>query len=556
MRIVLALLVALSSLALLGGCSGNSEGDAASLTARNTPLILEDGRTVLRRGNGAEPETLDPHRAQSVTSSNILRDMYEGLVSEAPDGRLIPGAAERWDIGPHGKVYTFYLRKQAKWSNGDPVTAEDFAYGLRRCVDPKTGSAYAEILAPIVNAKAVITGDQPPSALGVEAVDSHTLRITLKAPTPYFLGLLTHSSAYPAHRASIEKHGDQFTQPGKHVSNGAYAISEWVVASHITLERNSRYWNNTKTGVDVVKYLPIDNVDSEFKRYLAGELDMTGSIPIPRLEWAKQNLQQDYRTHPSLAVYYYGLNTTKAPFKDAPGLRRALSLAVDRRIITEKVTRGGEIPAYAWVPPGVNNYQPQKMDYALWPREKQIAEAKKLYAAAGYSDEKPLRVELRYNTSEGHKKIATAIASMWKTVLGAEVVLINEEWKVFLANVQTRKVTEVYRAGWVGDYNDANTFLELMHSRFGLNGTGYNNPDYDALVDAAALQADPTRRKALLEQAESILLNDHPVIPLYHYVGKRLVKPYVKGYVGNVMSHYFSKDLSIAVPAKPAKAAQ
>lgn len=533
----------------ISGCSSNDAEQSSNLNARNTPTTLEDGSTVLRRGNGAEPETLDPHRAQSVTASNILRDLYEGLVGEAPDGRLIPGAAERWEIGPDGKLYTFHLRKNAKWSNGDPVTAADFVYGLQRSVDPKTGSAYAEILAPILNTKAIITGELPPSALGVKAVDTHVLQITLKAPTPYFLGLLTHSSSYPAHRASVEKHSDQFTQPGKHVSNGAYQLTDWVVAAHITLQRNTHYWNNEKTGIDVVKYLPIDNADSEFKRYLAGELEMTGSIPIPRLEWAQKNLPQDYKTHPSLAVYYYGLNISKPPFKDAPQLRRALSLAIDRRIITEKVTRGGEIPAYAWVPPGVNNYSPQKTDYASWPREQQIAEAKKLYAEASYGEGKPpLRVELRYNTSEGHKKIATAIASMWKTTLGVDVVLLNEEWKVFLANVQTKKVTEVYRAGWVGDYNDANTFLELMHSRFGLNGTGYNNPDYDALIDAAALQSDVTRRRELMQQAEGILLTDHPVIPLYHYVGKRLVKPYVKGFTGNVMGHYHSKHLSIKLP--------
>ncbi|MGB1581954.1 MAG: peptide ABC transporter substrate-binding protein, partial [Nevskiales bacterium] len=439
-----ASLIALLLGSVLITACGNKQEDG-ELTARNKPLVLEDGRSVLRRGNGAEPETLDPHRAQSVTSSNILRDLYEGLVGEAPDGRLIPGAAERWEVSSDGKTYVFHLRKDASWSNGDPVTAEDFAYGLRRCVDPATGSPYAEILAPIVNTKAIINGEKPPESLGVTALDAHTLQINLKAPTPYFLGLLTHSSSYPAHQGSVKQHGDAFTQPGNHVTNGAYVISEWVVASHIRLERNKHYWDNANTGIDIVKYLPIDNVDSEFKRYLAGELDMTGSIPIPRLEWAKKNLQQDYRTYPSLAVYYYGLNTTKAPFKESPALRRALSLAVDRRIITEKVTRGGELPAYSWVPPGVSNYTPQKTDYAQWPREKQISEAQRLYNEAGYSQEKPLEIELRYNTSEGHKKIATAIASMWKTNLGAKVTLINEEWKVFLANVKTRKITQVYR---------------------------------------------------------------------------------------------------------------
>ncbi|MDX1497274.1 MAG: peptide ABC transporter substrate-binding protein, partial [Salinisphaeraceae bacterium] len=218
---------------VISGC-GNKQQDG-ELTARNKPLVLDDGRTVLRRGNGAEPETLDPHRAQSVTSSNILRDLYEGLVGEAPDGRLIPGAAERWEVSGDGKTYVFHLRKNAQWSNGDPVTAEDFAYGLRRCVDPATGSPYAEILAPIVNAKAVINGEKPPESLGVTALDAHTLQINLKAPTPYFLGLLTHSSSYPAHQGSIKTHGDAFTQPGKHVTNGPYVITEWVVASHITL---------------------------------------------------------------------------------------------------------------------------------------------------------------------------------------------------------------------------------------------------------------------------------------------------------------------------------
>lgn len=524
---------------------GNNQSDKQPAQSRNTPLVLEDGSTVFRRGNGAEPETLDPHRAQSVTSSNILRDLYEGLVSEAPDGELIPGAAERWGISEDLKTYTFYIRENARWSNGDPVTAHDFVYGLRRCVAPKTGSVYAEILTPIDNAQAIISGEKSPESLGVEALSERVLEIRLKAPTPYFIGLLTHSSAYPAHRASVEKHGEQFTQPGNHVTNGAYRIVEWVVASNITLERNRQYWDNDNTGIDIVRYLPIDNAESEFKRYLAGELDMTGSIPIPQIEWAKENLPKDYRTYPSLAVYYYGLNLTRPPFKDNPRLRRALSLAIDRQIIVDKVTRGGQIPAYSWVPPGVNNYQPKQTEYADWSREEQIAAAKLLYKQAGYSGDTPLEVELRYNTSEGHKKIATAIASMWKTILGAKVTLVNEEWKVFLQNVNTKKVTQVYRAGWVGDYNDANTFLELMHSGFGLNGTGYANPEYDALVNAASTEPDANKRRELMQQAESRLLEDLPVIPVYHYVGIRLVKPYVKGFVGNVMGHYHSKHFEI-----------
>lgn len=532
-------------LTLLVAACGNNAADNTPKASRNTPLILANGTSVFRRGNGAEPETLDPHRAQSVTSSNILRDIYEGLVNESPEGELIPGGAERWEISEDGKTYTFYLRKDARWSNGEPVTARDYVYGLRRCVDPKTGSVYAEILTPINNARAIISGELPPEALDATAINDYQLEIHLQSPTPYFLGLLTHSSAYPAHQASIEKHGDQFTQPGNHISNGAYQMSEWVVASHITITRNTHYWDNANTQIDAVKYIPIENAESEFKRYLSGELDMTASLPIPQIEWAKENLPDDYQSYPSLAVYYYGLNLTRPPFKDNPKLRRALSLAIDRQIITEKVTRGGQIPAYSWVPPGVHNYEAQDADYAAWPKEKQLAEARRLYKEAGYSEENPLEVELRYNTSEGHKKIATAIASMWKTALGAKVVMVNEEWKVFLQNVNTKKVTQVYRSGWVGDYNDANTFLELMHSAFGLNGTGYTNPEYDRLLDMASRESDVDKRRRLMQQAEQLLISDQPVIPVYHYVGTRLVKPYLKGFVGNIMGHFYSKHFRI-----------
>jgi oligopeptide transport system substrate-binding protein len=533
------------ALSFVSACS-RPGGEGEELPIRKTaPATLPDGRGLLRRGNGAEPESLDPHKAQSTTSSNILRDLYEGLVSEAPNGDLVPGVAERWEISGDGFVYTFYLRADAKWSNGEPVTAGDFVYSLRRSVDPATGSSYSAILSPILNAGDIIAGRQPPEALGVEAPDAGTLRIRLKAPTPYFIGLLAHASAYPVYRPVVEAHGDRFTQPGNAVGNGAYQIKEWVALSHILAERNPHYWDNANTKIDAVKFLVIDNAEAEFKRYLAGELDLTEGIPIPRLDWARRRLPEEYKTYPSISTYYYGLNLERPPFRNNPALRRALSMALDRKIMAEKVTRGGEIPAYGWVPPGIMNYTMQKPDWADWPRERQIAEAKRLYREAGYSDKKPLSVELRYNTSEGHKKIAAAAAAMWKSVLGVRVALVNEEWKVLLQNVDAKKVTQIYRAGWVGDYNDAFTFAELMHSRFGLNGTGYASARYDALVDAASVEADLEKRRALLEEAERVLLADQPLIPVYFYVSKRMVKPYVEGYQGNIMNHHASKNLGI-----------
>ena len=524
----------------LTACSGTD-----SIPVKMQPLILEDGSTVLRKGNGAEPETLDPHRAQSVGASNILRDLYEGLVSKAPNGDLKPGGAKSWEISEDRKTYTFELRENAVWSNGEPVTAEDYAYGLRRVVDPLTASPYAQIIAPIKNADAIIQNEMPVSELGVEVLDKTHFRIHLNSPTPYFLGLLTHSSTYPAYRAVIEKFGDKFTQPENSVTNGAYQLDEWVVGSHIRLARNPSYWDNANTGVDKVEYLPISDVNSELKRYQAGELDWTSGVPIPQLDLIQKHIPTQLKTVPTLGVYYYGLNVTKAPLKDAPKLRKALSMAVDREIITEKITRGGEIPAYGWVPKVVSDYQGAEMEFADWPREKRLAEARRLYKEAGYSEDKPLHLEIRYNTSESHKKLASVVAYMWRTNLGIDTELINEEWKVFLQNVRTRKVTEVFRAGWIGDYDDPYTFLELLYSKFGLNGSGYANLEYDALLDQAAKLPGGEQRQQLMRDAETILLTDQPVIPIYYYTSKSLIKPYIKGFVGNAQGHYYSKDITI-----------
>lgn len=522
-----------------------SMGCDLSTDTTNGPEITAAGEIVIRKGNGTEPQTLDPHRAQGVPEANILRDLYEGLISEAPSGKLVPGVAERWEISADGKAYTFHLRGNARWSNGAPVTAEDFVYSLRRSVDPITGSSYAAILSPIKNASAIIRGQKAPESLGVKAIGAHTIKIQLQAPTPYFLGLLTHTSTYPVYRPAVEKYGTTFTQPGNNVSNGAYRLTEWVIASHVTLRRNPYYWNNIKTRIDIVKYYGINDSEAEMRRYRAGELDWTASVPLGQLEWVQAHLPEEYRAAPYLGTYYYGLNLTRPPFKGNRAIREALSLAIDRKLLVEKVIRGGEIAAYGWVPPGVRNYTGQSFAYADWPRRRQIQVARRLYHQAGYSRSHPLSVEIRYNTSEDHQKIGTVIASMWKAVLGVKTTLINEEWKVFLQNVQARRATQVYRASWIGDYNDAYTFAELMHSRFGLNGAGYANPVYDHLLDQATTEVGKSQRRALLERAERMLLRDHPLIPIYFYVSKHLLKPYIEGYQDNIMDHHYTKDLRV-----------
>ena len=499
---------------------------------------------VLHQGNGAEPQTLDPHRAEGVPASNILRDLFEGLTSEQPDGALIPGAAERWEVSENGRVYTFFLRVDARWSNGDPVTAADFVYGMQRSVDPATLSQYSSILHPIEHAEAIIAGELSPERLGVTALDDSTLRIRLNAPTPYFLGLLTHSATYPAHRASIKGSEGRLAKPGKLVGNGAYVLDEWVVQSHIKLKRNKHYWDNEQTVIDEVYYYPIENADTELKRYRADELDITQVVLYQQLQWIRENLGEQLIIAPYLGSYYYGFNMTRPPFQDNQPLRQALNMVIDRHIITERITGAGEIPAYGWIPP-VDGYSGQQPAWASWTQEQRNLEAQKLYRQAGYSTENPLRVQVLYNTSENHKRLAVAIASMWKQVLGVETSLANQEWKVFLKTRRQMETTQIFRGGWIGDYNDAYTFSQLMHSKNEMNHSGYKNAEYDALLDAAAAEIDLARRAQLLQQAEQILLQDLPIIPIYVYVSKHLVKPWVGGYMPNIMDHHYTKDLYI-----------
>ena len=529
---------------LLWGCgeeSPNLPAEAPIGGVTGEELAAEQ---VLHKGNYAEPQTLDPHKAEGVPSSNILRDLFEGLIGEAPNGELIPGVALRWDISTDGRRYRFYLDPEARWSNGEPLTARDFEYGLRRSVDPLTLSRYAWLLKPIVNAEAVSLGQRPVEDLGVRAIDGTTLEINLNEPTPYFLGVLTHSSTYPAHRASIEQHGDQHARPGKLVSNGAYQLTDWLVQSHIRLSRNTHYRLDSQTIIDEVWYYPEEDQATELKRYRAGALDFTYELPYQQLDWIRENLAEEMVIAPYLGSYYYGFNVTRPPFKDNLALRQALTLAVDRETLTEKITGAGEIPAYGWVPP-LAGYEGQVMLGAEWDQARRYDEARRLYAEAGYSESNPLTLEILYNTNENHKKVAIAIAFMWKDTLGVDTKLVNQEWKVFLDTRAKKETTEVFRAGWIGDYNDAYTFASLMHSKSGRNDPGYDNPDYDELLARASRQQDPGRRAALLQEAEVLLLRDLPILPIYFYVSKRMVKPWVAGFQPNIMDHHYTRNFRI-----------
>lgn len=535
MRLSARLIICLF-LAPLFACGPRSASDAGALAG-------EEG-VVFHRGNGGEPDTLDPHRNEENSGAEILRDLFEGLTTETVDARIVPGTAESWTISDDGLVYTFSLRADARWSNGDPVVAEDFVAGMRRTVDPATASTYAQILYPIENAEAVVTGKQPPSALGVEALDASTLEIRLAAPTPYFLALLSHSTTYPVHRASLAQHGAGFARPGTLVSNGAYRLAEWVVQSHIKLRRNEHYWDNDNVHIDTVYYYATENVDAELRRYRAGELDYTFQFPSSQYEWIQENLPGELHNEPYISTYFYGLDLTEPPFDDVR-LRQALSMAIDRRVISEEVAGAGQPPAFGLVPDGVADYDGVRYGWASLAPEKRIAEARRLYAEAGYSPDKPLRVEIRYNTSENHRRIAIAIAAMWQQNLGVEASLINEEWKVMLQTRLDPAAWEIMRFGWIGDYNDAFTFLEIFESAHGQNFTGYSDPEYDRLIETIAREGDPERRRDLMQAAERRVLDAYPVLPIYFYTNKHLVKPYVRGFEANIMDHNYSRHFRV-----------
>jgi oligopeptide transport system substrate-binding protein len=346
------------------------------------------------------------------------------------------------------------------------------------------------------------------------------------------------------HRPTLAQHPDTFARPGVMVSNGAFQLAQWAQGSQVLLIRNRYYWDNGANHLDAVRYLPISDENAELTRYRSGALQITTTVPRGQYDWIKANLAGELHSSPFLNTYYYGFNLDRPPFKDNAPLRRALSLVIDREKLASLVLRTGELPAYGWIPPGVHDYSAQSFDYRNEPLAERIAEARRLYAQAGYSAARPLHFELRYNSGEVHDKLALAVAAMWKEALGVEVRLTSEEFKSLLQDIDRGDV-EMFRSSWSGDYNDAYTFAQYFTSDFGINMPHYRSAEYDSLVGAAAAQADPTRRRDLLEQAERVLLRDHPIIPLYFYAANHLVKPEVSGWYEDVMNVVYSKDLSL-----------
>lgn len=487
--------------------------------------------------NGTEVSSLDPQKVEGVPESNVILNLLEGLVSTDNNGHVVPGVATSWQ--QKGTEWIFTLRDDAKWSDGTPVTAEDFVYSWRRLVDPKTASPYASYAqyAHIANVDEIISGKKSPDTLGVKALDAHRLQVTLSEPVPYLLSMLTHTAMRPVNARVIARWGDKWTQPDHYVGNGAYTLSEWVVNEKIVLKRNPHYWNNAHTVIEQGTFLPIASENSDINRYRAGGIDMTNSAVPPELYGRlKKELGGEMRVSPYLCTFYYEINNQRAPFNDAR-VRSAIKLTLDRDIIAQKIMGQGQIPAYGLTPPFTDGAKLTPPAWFGWTQQQRNDEAKKLLAEAGYNAGHPLQFTLLYNTSDQNKKQAIAAASMWQKNLGAKVTLQNQEWKTLLTTRHEGQY-DVVRATWCSDYNEPSTFLNMLLSNSSTNTAFYRSPAFDAIMAKTLAASDSDARAALYQQAEAQLDKDSAIVPVYYRVSVRLVKPWVGGFTGKDPQDY------------------
>ncbi|MFI8417039.1 peptide ABC transporter substrate-binding protein [Serratia sp. NPDC078593] len=506
--------------------------------------ILAEKQEIVRHIKD-EPASLDPIKAVGLPEAQVARDLFEGLVNQDAQGNVIPGVAASWKTS-NNQTYIFTLRKNARWSNGDAVTARDFVYSWQRLVEPKNLSPFAWFaqLAGIQNAEEIIAGKLPADKLGVTAVDDHTLKVQLNKPVPYFVSLTANFSLFPVPQAVVEKYGNDWTKVGHLVGNGAFKLQQRVVNEKLVLAANEHYWDHAKTVLTKVTFVPINQESNATKRHLAGDIDITESFPKNMYKKLLKEIPEQVYTPDQLGTYYYAFNTQRAPTNDVR-VRKALSYAIDRKIIAEKVLGTGEKPAYHFTPDVTAGFKPQKSLLQQQSQQELDAQAKALMQAAGYGPGKPLKLTLLYNTSESHQKIAIAVASMWKKKLGVEVKLQNQEWKTYIDSRNTGNF-DVVRASWVGDYNEASTFLSLLGSRHTGNIAKFRSADYDRVLEQASRQTNSVELTADYNKAEQIIAEQAPIAPIYQYTNGRLIKPWVKGYpITNPEDVAYSQSLYI-----------
>jgi oligopeptide transport system substrate-binding protein len=526
MRVYRSFIIAACLGALLSAC-GAGESNVAS-----------GNRTgFLHYGNGAEPQGLDPHVVTGVPENHIVRALFEGLAVKNPITlEPEPGVAERWEISEDGTVYTFYINPNAKWSNGESMTASDYVWSWNRALHPDTGSLYAYMLYPIVNSEAYSKRESTDlSEVGVKALDDLTLQVTLNAPTPYFLQLMDHYSTFAVHPETLLKHGKMtdrytpWTRVGNIISNGPFTLEEWSLNRRIIVEKSEHYWDRDNVSLNGVYFYPTENVVSEERMFRAEQLHYAQTVPLDKIPVYRERENSPYVQAPYLGTYYYLINTDRPPVDDAR-VRKALSYAVDREKLTKTILQNTAIPAYSITPPNTLGYYPPKL-FDFDPEE-----ARRLLAEAGYPNgEGWPGLEIIYNTQEAHRQVAVAIQQMWKEALNIDITISNQEWKVYLNSVSQREF-QVARRGWIGDYVDANNFLDLFLTDGGNNNTGYSDPVYDDIILNLAPKAKSREeRYQLFYDAEKMMLEEMPIIPIYTYTSKHLVHPSVDGIHPNLM---------------------
>ena len=503
--------------------------------------------TILHRGNMNEPDTLDPQKATGSWEDNILGDLFLGLMTEDPKGEPIYGAAESHTVSTDGLVYTFVIRKGLVWSDGAPVIADDFVLGMRRLVDPVIASQYASVFYPIKNAQAVNASTMPVAALGVRAIDDRTLAITLEHPTPYMLELVMQRSTYSVPKHLIDRVGEDWTKPGIMVTDGPYVLAEWAPNTYVKVVKNPLFFDAANVSIDEIIFYPTDDAEAALKRFRAGELDVNNGIASQNLEFVRKDLPAETRIFTSANTRYIVFNNARAPFDDVR-VRKALSMAIDREALTEKVLRAGEVPAYSLVPPGTANYGGEaQLSFKGVPLAERIAQAKDLLAQAGFGPDNPLAFNYNYIADNDSRRIAVALQDMWRQI-GAVVALNLNEKKVHynLSRVGDFAVAE---SNWIADYNDGKTFLiQVQPSSGELNESRYASEVFENLMDQADAAIDLGARAKIMAEAEQVMLDDNAVAPLFYGVSRSLVRPYVEGWVDNLTNVHRARYLRLNRP--------
>ena len=542
-----AFLTSVGGAALLAACGQNE----TTKQAQSGPAATaQPGEVVLNRGNAAEPLSIDPHHAQGNWEASIIGDLLVGLTTEDADGNPIPGAAERWEESEDGKTWTFHLRDH-QWSDGQPVTAQDFLYAWRRILDPKTASTYAYFLYLIKNAEAVNTGKMPGTELGAKSPDDKTVIVELEHPVPFLLQFMTHMTTYPVPRHVVDSKGDAWTKAGSYVGNGPYVLSEWNPNDHITLVKNPKFYDAANVKIDRAIFYPTTDYEAALKRFRAGELDVQDRLPAPQIDWLRANMPETLHLDPILATEYLAANQTRKPFGDVR-VREALSLAVDRETIVNRIDKVGEPPAYAIVPPGIANYPGGVfLGFKSMPFPDRLKRAQQLMREAGYGPDNLLRTSLMIRSaSTTARRVPVAVQQMWKQIY-VDAQILQLDAAIFYNRVQTGDF-DIANPGWIGDYNDASNFLDLLRTGNANNYGHYHNDDYEKLLDEASVELDLMKRGQLLAQAEGIALKDNAWIPISFSVSGGLVRPYVKAWDKNIADIHRTRWLSIDESARAA----